>query len=94
MYHAIGVFLQSDKVVHVAGDVHGLKPCPEGCSHAVVKLQPLRAGCPHASGRQPCGGCAQLSRVGECRFTHGMTAKGLTRTTADKESAGKLCASL
>ena len=36
-----------------------------------VKLQPLRAGCPRASGsqRQPCGGCAQLSGVGKCRLT-------------------------
>ena len=54
-----------------------------------VKLQPLRAGCPRASGsqRQPCGGCAQLSGVGKCRLTQVMTPKGLISTTEEKVSA-------
>ena len=43
-----------------------------------VKLQPLRAGCPRASGsqRQPGGGCAQLSGVGKCRLTQVVSAQG------------------
>ena len=43
-YQGLGIrflqtaFLQSDQVVHIAGDVHGLKPHLEGWSHPVKVL--------------------------------------------------------